>query len=113
MSPRIIPPERVFDPGLQQERTALAWDRTALAMIASGLVYARAVGPPYVRLAQIPVVVALVIGGGMLVLGARRYADLHATLRAEHPVVRGPFIRAVWLGTVVVGVASTLAVLLA
>lgn len=110
---RRIPPERVFDEGLQQERTALAWDRTALAMIASGFIYARAVGPPYLRPAQAPVVVALVIGAGMLVLGARRYADLHATLRADRPVVRGPYVRAVWLGAVVVGVASTVAVVLA
>lgn len=113
MRRRIAPPDRVFDPGLQQERTALAWDRTALAMIASGLIYARAVGPPYVRLAQAPVVIALVIGGAMLVLGARRYADLHATLRADRPVERVRYVRAVWLGTTVVGLASTVAVVFA
>lgn len=103
----------MFDEGLQQERTALAWDRTALAMIVSGLVYARAVGAPYVRPAQLPVVVALLVGSAMLVLGARRYTDLHATLRADRPVERVPYVRAVWLATVVVGVASTVAVVLA
>ncbi|MBW3620995.1 MAG: DUF202 domain-containing protein [Actinobacteria bacterium] len=106
-------PDRVFDEGLQQERTALAWDRTALAMLASGLVYARAVGPPYVRVAHLPVAVALGVGAAMLLLGARRYADLHATLRADRPVQRVPYVRAVWLGTVVVGLASTVAVVFA
>lgn len=103
-------PEQVHDPGLQQERTALAWDRTALAMLATALVYARAVGPPYVRLEHVPAVVGLVVGAGMLVLGARRYRDLHAVLRGERPVERHPYVRAVWVGTVVVGAAALAAV---
>jgi uncharacterized membrane protein YidH (DUF202 family) len=106
-------PEQVYDQGLQQERTALAWDRTGLAMLGTAFVYARAVGPPYARLSQLPAAVGLVVGAGMLVLGARRYRDLHATLRADRPVERHPYVRAVWVGTVVVGVAALAAVVLA
>ena len=34
-------PERVFDLALQHERTALAWERTAIAAMVAGVVLAR------------------------------------------------------------------------
>ncbi|WP_084102488.1 DUF202 domain-containing protein [Demequina sp. NBRC 110051] len=66
------------DPGLQPERTALAWRRTALAMAVGSVVAARvlphAMGDMSWVLAGIGGVVA---SGVVAALGQRRYRHLH------------------------------------
>lgn len=73
-------PGRVFDAGLQAERTALAWRRTALAM-AVGAIGAGRLAVPVLGL------VALLIAGAGLVQSVlvaaasnRRYALVHESL---------------------------------
>jgi uncharacterized membrane protein YidH (DUF202 family) len=70
---------RVFDDGLQLERTTLAWDRTGLAFIANGLLitrlageatWVRGVGYLAVALAAVP-----------LLAGRRRHVRRDADLR--------------------------------
>ena len=58
---------RPFDPGLQVERTSLAWTRTALALAVAGAVVARLTVD---RLGVIAVVLGLVAVGSAVVLGA-------------------------------------------
>lgn len=59
-------------PGLQAERTSLAWERTALALLVSGVLLLlrqpRSTGPAVLVLAGFGLVLAL----GCAVLGARR-----------------------------------------
>lgn len=74
----------LFDPGLQPERTELAWRRTALALAVGSLISLRilpvAFGNPWWMLAG----VAGLIGTGALFLGARqRYRTVSDTLVRE------------------------------
>ena len=83
-------PTTVFDPGLQHERTALAWERTAIASMVAGVLMARYLAQE-VHLSVAAVGVAQVVFGAvLLVWSARHYEDLHGPLRAGaspiHPV---------------------------
>ena len=78
MSPE---PDRVVDLGMQAERTALAWRRTALGVGVGGVVALRVAAP-----ALGPVVAAAAVSGGVLAalafwLAGRRYRAVQASLR--------------------------------
>ncbi|MTV24797.1 DUF202 domain-containing protein [Nitriliruptoraceae bacterium ZYF776] len=59
-------------PGLQAERTALAWDRTALALAANGALLVRA-GSDGLEVARVVGFVLLALAGAGLLVGRRRY----------------------------------------
>ncbi|HYH23959.1 MAG TPA: DUF202 domain-containing protein [Blastococcus sp.] len=75
--------DRVFDPGLQAERTELAWRRTALAMavaaVGAGRLAAPAIGTAAIALAGLGLVQAVVVS----VLAGRRYRLTHRSLLAH------------------------------
>jgi uncharacterized membrane protein YidH (DUF202 family) len=100
-------PQKVFDRSLQQERTALAWDRTGVAMIVAGALFVRAGTPPYHELRHAPGMIAMVFGAVLILLAYRRYDWLHARLHAGEPVV-SPLLL---IGTGVVTVLFALAAL--
>jgi uncharacterized membrane protein YidH (DUF202 family) len=60
-------------PGLQHERTALAWDRTGLAFLVFGALLLRACDPPWHPLRHLPGALAMGAGVGLIVWAARRY----------------------------------------
>ncbi|MFT2690646.1 DUF202 domain-containing protein [Clavibacter zhangzhiyongii] len=74
--------ERPFDPGLQPERTALAWRRTALALVVGSLLGLRALpallGPAGLVVAAAGVLAAL----GVLTTAHLRYRRVHRILTA-------------------------------
>lgn len=95
---------RPVDPGLQPERTALAWRRTALALVLGGALITR-------LLADVDVTLAVVLGGaamaggcGLVVLSVGRYRRVVAVWDA--PLERGP-------GGAIVVVSSLVVLLLA
>lgn len=71
---------RVWDPGLQPERTSLAWQRTALALIGLAIAFPK-VSWPLLGPWSLPLTVGLLTGSAvLLVAGHRRYRRTHQTL---------------------------------
>ncbi|TWF77235.1 uncharacterized protein DUF202 [Pseudonocardia hierapolitana] len=100
---------RIFDPGLQPERTALAWRRTGLAVAVGAIAGTRVLFP---TLGAGAVVVGLLGLGlaALLVIGStRRARRAQACLLEEGNLVSGPggrLIAAVCIACTSVGVAA-------
>lgn len=69
-----------FDVGLQAERTALAWQRTTLALAVGVLLAARLLVVVWGSLSYLIVAGGLVLVAGLFLLGYRRYESAHQTL---------------------------------
>jgi putative membrane protein len=63
----------VYDPGLQQERTVLAWDRTGLALMVTAGLLERSTDGSSLRSVSAIAAVGFVLGLALLVLGRARY----------------------------------------
>lgn len=99
-------PDEIYDPGLQQERTVLAWDRTGLAlMVASGLL-ARSLGQPLLRLATIIPFSTFLLGMIVLLLDRPRYLARWRNLRKGGGMLATGPVLAVTAGTVLLGVTA-------
>ncbi|GAB3602964.1 DUF202 domain-containing protein [Microbacterium aureliae] len=72
-----------FDPGLQPERTELAWRRTALAVAVGSLVALRLL-PAVLQDAWwiAPGIAGLLAAGGLWIASDRRYARVHEATSA-------------------------------
>jgi uncharacterized membrane protein YidH (DUF202 family) len=78
-----------WDPGLQNERTGLAWQRTMLAGLTCGLLVARLLASLSVVLAVVVGVAALVTTAALGWLAILRFRTANADLHAERPVGDG------------------------
>jgi uncharacterized membrane protein YidH (DUF202 family) len=103
----------VFDVGLQHERTALAWDRTALSLIVVAALSIRVAGGPLGELLHLPGYLAIGLGAALLWFGARRYRHRDHELRQGLSPVRPRLIVLTGIAAVVMGVVSLPLVLLA
>ena len=95
---------------LANERTFLAWARTCLAMVATGLVLARFVGDRGEEPLTVAAGVALIILGSVLgVLSFRNYRRNDEAIRNQAPLVRSslPLIL-----VVTIGIAAIVAIVL-
>ncbi len=86
-------PDTVFDPMLQHERTALAWERTAIASMVSGTLLARRAADLHVSLAalgllQVVLGAALLIWDGTALRAVTRAPFAAARARAHPDAVR-------------------------
>lgn len=69
-----------FDPGLQPERSALAWQRTALSIAVGSLIFGRILSFTLGMWAILPMVAGLVMAAILGLKSHRRYAHHHRTL---------------------------------
>ena len=106
-------PTTVFDPGVQHERTALSWERTAVAMMVAGAILGRYASSHGHFVLGALGVMWVALGGVVLLWAARHYEDLHGPLRAGETPAHPTVTRLVGISTVAFsGVALILAVLL-
>lgn len=102
-------PEQVFDPMLQQERTSLAWERTAFGGMAVGLLMTRAGAQVHLWLSALGII-QVVLSAGVLVWAGRHYEDLHVTLRAGQSPTHPGAAKVVGIATSVATAVATLLV---
>jgi uncharacterized membrane protein YidH (DUF202 family) len=93
-------PATSFDPGLQHERTALAWERTAIAVMIAGLVLGRFAAVHEFWVFAAIGLLQTAFGAGLLVWTGVRYEDLHGPLREGVDIVHPRATR--WVGIVTV-----------
>lgn len=104
-------PASVFDRGLQHERTALAWERTAISTMVAGLLLSRYAAQSLTTWLAAPGIAQVVLGGALLLWAARHYDDLHGPLRQGESPVHPSAARVVGLSTVAfTGIGTVLAV---
>jgi putative membrane protein len=80
---------QLFDPGLQPERTELAWRRTTLALIIGALIALRLLPPALGSWSIIVGLAGLVMAVLIWVLAHRRARLTSHVLRHEHAVLPG------------------------
>jgi uncharacterized membrane protein YidH (DUF202 family) len=104
-------PDVFFDEGLQHERTALAWERTAIAAMDVGIVLGRVAAVDGYWVVAGVGMAQTVFGASLLVWAGVHYDDLHGPLREGADIVHPRATRFVGLATLaVIGVAGALAV---
>lgn len=104
-------PDSVFDPMLQHERTALAWERTAIATMVAGTLLARRAADVHLVLGALGVA-QVMLGAGLLIWTGLRYEQLHAPLRRGESPVHPIAVRLVGVMTMLfTGLALLVAVL--
>ncbi|MEG9224695.1 DUF202 domain-containing protein [Aeromicrobium sp. Sec7.5] len=101
----------VWDPGLQNERTTLAWGRSALALLVCGLLTATLAASRHWFPAVVVALVAMGSAAGLRRVARHRYLDASSALVAERPLPDGRLGAALVLGVVGLGaLAVTLVV---
>jgi uncharacterized membrane protein YidH (DUF202 family) len=106
------PVGRVFDVGLQHERTALAWDRTGLSLLVVGVLTLRSGGPPFDDVLHAPGYLAMTVGAGLLWAGGRRYRRRELALRHGASPVHPRLVFLTGIAALAVSVAALLLILI-
>lgn len=81
--------ERPWDPGVQNERTRLAWQRTTLSVLVGNLIIARLVAGGSLAIGMGIGALAAVATAVLGLLSVRRYRLANARLHANHPIGDG------------------------
>jgi putative membrane protein len=97
-------PRWPLDPGLAPERTALAWNRSGLALLACGAAVARGFPPAGFSARHVVGIVILVLGGFTWAMGAYE-ARRRSRATPARPVATRRDLLPVVVGTTGVGLA--------
>ncbi len=87
--------EQPFDPGLQPERSALAWQRTALSIAVGSLIFGRILSTSLGLWALIPMLAGLAMSAVLGMQSYRRYAHHHRTLTSGNGAIADGRLNAV------------------
>jgi uncharacterized membrane protein YidH (DUF202 family) len=98
-------------PGLAGERTAFAWLRTGLSLLAAALVLARLAAVLRTTLGLVTSIAAALLAVGVVLLARPRYERAAAAVRRRRPLPDGRLPAAVSALTVLLGVAALVIVL--
>lgn len=79
--------DRPFDPGLQPERNALAWQRTALSIAVGSLIFGRILSATLGMWAVLPMVAGLAMAAALGRRSQQRYAHHHRTLTSGNGTI--------------------------
>ncbi|MBA8825111.1 putative membrane protein [Saccharopolyspora lacisalsi] len=104
--------ENPWDIGLQNERTTLAWSRTALSFVVGGLVVVRFIAHSSTTLAIVFAAVTLPLAVVITWLAWRRYRRGQHRLHGRSPLPDGALPGAVAALAVLVGIIGIVYVLL-
>jgi len=96
--------------GLQNERTTMAWIRTALSLLGTGALAARQTGSGLA--AAIVLGIAAVAAGGLIADAERRHEGRRAAILAGDPVVALHHVAALAALVAALGLLSVLVVLI-
>lgn len=108
----ITPQQEPSVPGLQHERTALAWERTSIAMIVAGVLLARYASTDAHWTIALIGLTHTMVGAGVLVWAGYHYDDLHGPIKRSE-VVHPTAARLMGLTTITLtGAGLILAVIL-
>ncbi len=102
----------IFDPGLQPERTSLAWNRTSLSIIVGGFAGLKVL-PSMMGNAGLVVALAVIAAGGALGIAAHRRGErgTSALVSGEGSLPDARLLFAMALLVAVVAAAAIVAVL--
>lgn len=95
-----VRPATHFDPAVQHERTALAWERTAISMMVAGVLLARYAASESHFVVALAGLAWVATGGVVLVWTGYRYEALHGPLREGQSPVHPRAVRFVGVSTV-------------
>jgi len=98
--------DAIHDPGLQQERTVLAWDRTGLALMVSSGILERSLGAPLVQPLSVVAAVVFLLGLVLLVRSRTRYLTRWRRMRQGDGMVSAGPVVTVAVATVLLGVSA-------
>lgn len=101
----------VHDPGLQQERTVLAWDRTGLALMVGAGILQRAVGWPPRGLMSVAAIVVFLTGLTLVTVGRSRYLSRWRRMRQGEGILSSGPVVTVAVATILLGVFALIVVI--
>ena len=105
---------RFAEDGLQDERTTLAWERTAITTMAIGVLIARYATRSLHWAFGVAGLLAVVVGSAILVWSGQRYDDMQRAIERGDSPAHTTATRVVGALTVIVtGVATVLAIAIA